>query len=263
MGFLAPFAPVIGAVGGALLNNSSSRSQERAITQSNDAAIAEQRRQYDLSRQDMQPWLGAGTNALRQMQIELGLPVNTAPPVVGTETNTGGAAAGVNNLYGDGFMSIPGLAGRFRIPTKTQPTFGNVGGVTSTPAPAPTSAGGSGFRATPGYEFVRSEGMRGLERSAAARGGAFSGNALRGLDQFNNGLASQEYNNYYNRLAGLSGTGQNTGQNLAGLGANMAGNVGNLLTNSGQARASAAAQRYSGLNNLFNFGVGMIPGMGR
>lgn len=256
MGFLA--GPAVGAIGGALLNNSSARSQERAITQSNDAAIAEQRRQYDLSRTDMQPWLGAGSNALRQMQIELGLPVNTAPPMAGTETNTGGVA---NNLYGDGFGSIPGLAGRFRIPGKTTPPFSAGGAGAATPGyggptAAPTAAGGSGFKATPGYEFVRSEGMRGLERSAAARGGAFSGNALRGLDQFNNGLASQEYNNYFNRLAGLSGTGQNTSQNLASLGQSSANNIGGLLANSGQARAGAAAQRYSGLNSLFNFGFG-------
>ena len=246
MGFLAP---IVGGVIGA----GASRSATRAQTQADAAAIEEQRRQYDLSRQDMQPWLGAGSNALRQMQIELGLPVNTAPPVVGTE-----AARGVNNLYGDGFGSIPGLSGGFRIPVKTQPTMGTI----PTNVPQTAAAPRAGFTATPGYEFVRSEGMRGLERSAAARGGAFSGNALRGLDQFNNGLASQEYNNYFNRLAGLSGTGQNTGQNLGAMGQASANNIGALLSNSGEARASGIVGRANAWGGAINQ-LGTLYGWGR
>lgn len=252
MGFLSVLAPIAGAV----IGSNASRSASRAQTQSDALAIEEQRRQYDLSRSDMQPWLGAGSNALRQMQIELGLPVSTAPPMAGTETNTGGVA---NNLYGDGFGSIPGLAGRFQLPGKTTaPTSSGIAsGVPQSQAPA-----ASGFKATPGYEFVRSEGMRGLERSAAARGGAFSGNALRGLDQFNNGLASQEYNNYFNRLAGLSGTGQNTSQNLASLGQSSANNIGSLLSNSGAARASGIVGSANAWGGAFNQ-LGSMFGWGR
>ena len=246
MGFLAPIV-------GGLIGSSASRSATRAQTQADAAAIAEQRRQYDLSRQDMQPWLGAGTNALRQMQIELGRPVSTAPPLAGTETATGVR----NNLYGDGFNSIPGLGG-FRLPVKTQPTMGTIASGVPQTAAAPRS----GFTASPGYEFVRSEGMRGLERSAAARGGAFSGNALRGLDQFNNGLASQEYANYYNRLAGLSGTGQTASNNLGSLGANTAGNIGQLLSNSGAARASGVVGSANAWGGALNQ-LGTLYGWGR
>lgn len=51
----------------------------------------------------------------------------------------------------------------------------------------------------PGYEFRRSEGMRGLENSAMARGGLMSGNAIKGAQDYGQELASQEYGNAYNR----------------------------------------------------------------
>ncbi len=85
--------------------------------------------------------------------------------------------------------------------------------------------GMSDFQADPGYEFRRSEGMRGIEGSAAARGGLLSGGAMKSLDRYNSGLASQEYGNAYNRysqdqgnrylkLMGITGIGQNAVNNM-------------------------------------------------
>lgn len=75
------------------------------------------------------------------------------------------------------------------------------------------------FQADPGYEFRRSEGQRGVEGSAAARGGILSGGALKALARYNSDFASNEYGNAfnryqsdlgsrYNRLAGVAGVGQ-------------------------------------------------------
>lgn len=99
---------------------------------------------------------------------------------------------------------------------------------------------GQNFRADPGYEFRRSEGNRGIEGSFAAQGGALSGNALRALNEFNSGLASQEYNNYFNRDLSRA-------QNLANLGqfgtsAQLAADQYGLGTNAN------AAQNFAGLN---------------
>jgi hypothetical protein len=55
------------------------------------------------------------------------------------------------------------------------------------------------FRADPGYEFVRSEGQRGIQNSAAARGNVLSGATLKALTRFNQGTADQQYQNSYNR----------------------------------------------------------------
>ena len=105
----------------------------------------------------------------------------------------------------------------------------------------------------PGYAFRMDEGMKALDRTAAARGGMLSGGALRGAQQFGQGLASQEYQNAFNRyqvnrgnmlqpLQSLAGVGQTTANYLGNAGANMAGNVGNaMMSNAGVVGNSAMA----------------------
>lgn len=101
----------------------------------------------------------------------------------------------------------------------------------------------SGFHESPEYAFTRDQGLQSLERGAAARGGMYSGGADADRMRFASGLASQEYGNHWNRLAGLAGVGQATAGNLGALGANMATNIGNAYGNIGNARASAYQQQ--------------------
>jgi len=51
----------------------------------------------------------------------------------------------------------------------------------------------------PGYAFRLSEGLKGIDRQAAARGGLISGNALKAASGFAGDQASQEYQNAFNR----------------------------------------------------------------
>ena len=105
------------------------------------------------------------------------------------------------------------------------------------------------FQADPGYGFRMSEGMKALERSAAARGGLLSGATLKGVQRFGQDLASQEYTNAFNRyqteraarlqpLQSLAGVGQTTAQQLGQAGQTMASNVGEAMTSGAAARAS-------------------------
>jgi hypothetical protein len=105
------------------------------------------------------------------------------------------------------------------------------------------------FKADPGYAFRMSEGMKGLERSAAARGGLLSGSMLKGIQRFGQDLGSQEYMNAFNRyqaernaqlnpLQSLAGVGQTTSAQLGAAGTQMASNVGQAIGAAGQARAS-------------------------
>jgi hypothetical protein len=57
------------------------------------------------------------------------------------------------------------------------------------------------FEADPGYEFRRSEGGRGIEQSAAARGGLLSGAAAKELTRFNQDTASDEFDRAHGRWA--------------------------------------------------------------
>lgn len=106
------------------------------------------------------------------------------------------------------------------------------------------------FTASPDYQFRRDEGMRGIENSFAARGGAASGNALRALAEFNSGLAGSEYGNWWNRTASQAGLGQTTAQNLGSFGSNSSANIANLLGQQGDARASGIAGQTNALTGL-------------
>ena len=130
------------------------------------------------------------------------------------------------------------------------------------------------FTADPGYGFRMSEGLKAMDRNAAARGGLISGAALKAGERYGQDMASQEYTNAYNRyqtnrnnqlqpLQSLAGIGLTTTNNLANAGSNYATNVGNIGTNaantqanagltSSQAYASAYGAAGNALNNALN-----------
>lgn len=96
----------------------------------------------------------------------------------------------------------------------------------------------SSFFTSPGFEFVREEGLRGIENRFSASGGALSGNALRRLTEFNSGLASQEFGNFFNRDLALAGLGQGAVNTGVAAGAGTSANISNALIGKGNARAS-------------------------
>jgi hypothetical protein len=125
------------------------------------------------------------------------------------------------------------------------------------------------FQTDPGYGFRMSEGMKALDRTAASRGNLLSGATFKGAQRFNQDMASNEYNNAYNRyvgnqatqrnaLAGLTGFAPTAAQQIGNAGSNYATNVNNLSTNTATNYANAdltgAAARqsaYTGAGGAF------------
>jgi len=66
----------------------------------------------------------------------------------------------------------------------------------------------SRFQTTPDYQFRLQQGQKALDQSAAARGNLLSGKQVKASQEFGGNLASGEYNNWFNKLAGVSGQGQ-------------------------------------------------------
>jgi hypothetical protein len=119
------------------------------------------------------------------------------------------------------------------------------------------------YQADPGYAFRLSEGMKGLERSAAARGGLMSGRAMKDTLRFAQDLGSQEYGNAYNRfqtnqgnkfnrLAAIAGIGQTATNQVQNAAQNYAAGAGQAIQAGGNARASG----YVGGANAINQGIG-------
>ena len=131
------------------------------------------------------------------------------------------------------------------------------------------SFGMSDFEQDPGYGFRMSEGLKALDRTAAARGNLLSGATLKGAQRYGQDLGSQEYQNAFNRyqtnrsnllnpLQSLAGIGQtSTNQGIAA-GSNYATNVGNLgmnaaanQANAGLTAAQANQSAYGNVGNAF------------
>jgi hypothetical protein len=113
------------------------------------------------------------------------------------------------------------------------------------------------FREDPGYQYTVNQAIQGVDRSAAARGLLNSGATIKAIQDRAANLADQGYSNYFNRLAGVAGTGQTATNGTAQAGANAANNQGNALIAAGNARASGyngvASSLNQGLNNYFAY----------
>lgn len=107
----------------------------------------------------------------------------------------------------------------------------------------------SSFFTSPDYNFRRDESLRGLERSAAARGGAFSGNALRATTDLAGNLASGEYGNYVNNLMRIANGGQGSANASSSAAQSTGTNISNLMQNAGNARASGISGQYDAWGN--------------
>jgi len=121
----------------------------------------------------------------------------------------------------------------------------------------------SKYQEDPGYQFRLQEGQKALERALNSRGKNYSPEAIKALTEYNSGMASQEYgsaydrynndqNNIYNRLAGISGVGQQTSAQLANSGQNYANSASDIFTGQGNAITAANQAKAAGNQSMFN-----------
>lgn len=124
----------------------------------------------------------------------------------------------------------------------------------------------SDFQQDPGYQFRMQQGQQAIERSAAARGGLNSGDTMKSLNNYSQGMASGEYQNAYNRfsndqsnrfnrLASVAGLGQTANGQVAASGTNAANNISANQTGVGNANAAQSIAQGNSINN------GMSQGM--
>ncbi len=118
------------------------------------------------------------------------------------------------------------------------------------------------YQADPGYGFRMSEGMKAIERSAAARGGLLSGATLKGIQRFGQDTASNEYLNAFNRYQTNRANQLNPLQSLYGGGqtsvnvlSNAAGQTGQGMANAAMAGGQARASGYMNMANALNQGL--------
>ena len=177
--------------------------------------------------------------------------------------SSGGGGAGMTGedqarqqyqQYLQDYQSPSGGGGSFAQPV--DPNTGMQQGFDPNQGTSPGQPNYNAFFNSPDYQFTLGQGQQALERSAAARGGLFSGNTGAALQQYGQGLASTQIGNYTNRLASLAGLGQTSVQNTGQIGFNTGQGVANNLIDAGNARASGIV----GQGNAFGDALGTIGG---
>jgi hypothetical protein len=253
----------ISAIGGLLGSSSAADAQEEAAKR----ALREQQRGLGIQLGLNEPQRFAGYNALNDISAEFGYQM--APWASASQLNepTMDASAIIRAMQRGLSFDEVNQMGRLGTLNEKEISKLTKAGLTSeqiqqlSAVPGSTQGGvpatGRGFTASPDYQFRRDEGMRDIGNSFAARGGAFSGNALRALTQFNSGLASGEYGNWFNRRAQLAGLGGQATQNAQGAVQNTTNNIGQLQQAQGDARASGILGGYNSIANSINNGLGM------
>ena len=126
----------------------------------------------------------------------------------------------------------------------------------------------------PNYQFGMTQGMGQFNAGVNAAGGAVSGNAIQGGQQFAQDYAGNSLNNAFNQyqanrsnvvsnVNSLTGVGQQSNQTVANAAAGTSASVSNTLGSIGNAQAAgtmgAANAQTAGLNNISNYA--MLYGM--
>lgn len=116
---------------------------------------------------------------------------------------------------------------------------------------------GAGLENTPGYQFRLGEGLKALERSAAARGTLLTGGTLKGLERYAQDYASGEYEKRVNQLMGLSTLGRGAAGAQASLGSQYGSDIANLTTGAGNAQAAGTIGRANAWSDMLSSGSDM------
>ena len=252
----------VAAIGGALIQGSAAKkaakSQERAANQD----IAFQKETRDIIRGDLAPYRTGGTLAQQALDYELGLAsrpmIGGTAPTVETFTEGGSASpmAGkfggntfLNGMFGPGGSAAGSGVTKYRVNGQVFNTLDEANAYANANRTGGTEYGG--FTKTPGYDFRLQTGMDALQASAAARGGLYSGAAMRDALKYGQDYGSNEYGNYLARLGARADTGMSAAQMSGQASQQAAAGVSNALGNIGNAQAAGAI----GMGNAITGGM--------
>lgn len=280
MGLVTGLALGAAAIGGGLSAISSNKNSKRAVQASNEnnaANVALARDIYGQNKQILSPFVNRGNTAGNQINALLGL--GGAPMEqngMGQATMQPGAMgqpAGFAYGLGDtpGRMYQPNASG-FGSSVLNNALATQQGGImpANIPGASPT-AGTTGqgqtpqqaansafdiFRNSTGYQFRLGEGLDAVSSAYAGIGGLQSGAAMRGINEYGQNFASNEFGNYMNALGGQQAVGAGAASSLAGVGQNFAGTV--IDSNNANTQNQMAAQL--GRQNVFGNMLGTIGG---
>ena len=124
------------------------------------------------------------------------------------------------------------------------------------------------YQADPGYGFRLGEGLKAYAHQAGARGGLISGQTMKGMEDYRQASASQEYGNAFNRyqtnranmlqpLGSLMASGQASAAGQAAQAGQYGVNAGNMMMQAGQATAAGQLGMANSIGSGLSSGASM------
>jgi len=273
-----------GSIAGGLIGGKSSDKAAKEQAKATKAAIAEQQRQYDVSRGDLAPWRTTGGAAINRLGELMGIttkaPVGDAryDEIIGRMKAVDDAAHTAQYGYSlfdpkSWYVSRGDITEKMDKDYQDRATaeFVSKYGEDALAAATPKADGYgdllkkftlADFWDDPvtqaSYQQGLDQGTKALANMAGARGNRNSGAQLKALTRFstdytgNQAAGSQarfvgDQTNLYNRLAGIAGSGQTAATNTGQFGQNTANNISGLLSAQGNARGAAAIAKGNAL----------------
>lgn len=256
-----PVAPALLAVGlgtavagvaGAAISSDATSSAAQAQTNANNAAIAEEQRQFNTNQANYAPWLAAGKSALGQQLALLGLGNTTTAPAPTSNADIMSA-----------YYNSPALQDQFGSPAQyaswVSQNNPQLAQSASPSAADQQQAAIDQLKASPLYQSLFRNGQDTLLNNAAATGGLRGGNTARSLANFGSDTLSQVIQNQLANLGSISGLGNNSAGASGQLGQNNANSISSLLSQNGQSQAGGILGGAGIWNNTFN-GLGKTLG---
>lgn len=191
---------------------------------------------------------------------------NAAQNAAEIQANAANNAANAQlNMYNTtrGDLAPYNALGLAAVPKLAELTGTNAGGNPLTAALTKPFTGAE-LENTPGYQFTKEQGLRGVVNANSAQGLAGGGGALStAMDKYNTGLASTTYNdqlkNYlaqnqqiFNMLAGIVQGGQNAAAQTGTFGIQSQTAANNLLTGGANAQAAGVVGSANAFGNAAN-----------
>jgi hypothetical protein len=279
-----PLAIAGASVAGAAISSNASRSAARTQQQGTDAAINEQRRQFDEMVRLQQPGLDRANSAAGTYMQALGIGGPQGPQTQPRQQGYQGQPGGLINGGGySGSGSGGGLQGGGRdlavqsgqrLMTGGENYTGPqvyTGGAAAGPQVMPGQPGqpaqGGGsldiydqVRNTPGYQAQLDQGIRSIDRAAPLVGGMYSGRRMKALEGHGQQTFGSYYNDWMNRVGGIAGQAPQIAQSVGQAGMQNANNVGNLLMTGANARAQGSLNSASAWSGALGNMAGMAGG---
>jgi hypothetical protein len=257
-------AMIGGSVGSAVVSKKASDKATDASVAASQDSNALQKYIYDNNVELSEPQRIAGGNALMALQHEMGLPTGEFASYGAKEEaenpveKVGGAATPEPEFT---WKRGPGRDEPMIKVFKDDPQVGDNGlsggpakPIMDDPQVSEAPYEYKGYEASKGYHVQLDQGNQAIDRRNSAGGSRLGGAALKEAMRFNTGLASQDYGNYYNRLASMAGMGQTAVSQQAAAGQNYANAYGQNVTNAANARASG----YENNASIFSNTVGNL-----